>query len=215
MKKLLIIGFCLSVSFITAGAARAATLGIDGLNSLVYGTTQYAGEYVGPLGASLQGATITGGITCLDINTSTNVPNAFEVYVGSLAPVDLSHAKFASNPYTAAQLFHYQEAAALLGQMPTHTDQIGAIQFAIWRIFDPTHAPGANPALEDYWMNWAANIKVTDYNFSSVGIYTPTNTRNQEFMSGATTLAPIPGAWLLLGSGLLALVGFRKIPLAL
>jgi hypothetical protein len=212
MKKLLIFVLCLILSLAAGMPASADTLNISNINSLVYGTTQYAGEYVGPLGAALGSSAIAGGITCLDIETSTNVPNSFAVYVGTLSPtVDLSQAKFATHPnYTAAELFHYQEAAALIGQMPSHTNEIGAISFAIWRIFDPGHAAGADPTLEAYWLNWAAGINVNNYDFSSVRIYTATNTTNQEFMSGAASPVPIPGALVLLGAGLLRLATYWR-----
>ena len=105
---------------LAAGYSRlgrhARILGISDINSLVYGTTQYGNEYVGPIGSALNNTPITGGITCFDIDTQTYVPTSFDVYVGSLSPVDLSHAKFATQP---DDLFHYQEAAALLGQMPS------------------------------------------------------------------------------------------------
>ena len=100
--------------------------------------------------------------------------------------------------------------------MPSHTDQIGPISFAIWRIFDPTHAAGDDPTLEQYWLDWAAGINVNNFDFSSVRIYTssPDPSEFQEFMSGAGVAVPIPGAILLLGSGLvgLGLMGSRKKP---
>jgi hypothetical protein len=212
MRRMLF-ALCLTLLIGAAQPASADMLNISDLNSLVYGTTKYGGEYVGPLGATLGSSTITGGITCLDINTHTNVLSSFAVYVGSLDhPVDLTQAKFASDPYTPEQLSNYQKAAALLGQMPSHADEIGPIQFAIWRIFDPGHTPGDNPGREAYWLDWASHINVSDYGFSSVRIYTATDTNNQEFMSGAASHVPVPASVFLLGSGLLglSLVGWRR-----
>ncbi len=208
----MLFALCLTLLLGAVHPASADLLNISDINSLVYGTTKYGGEYVGPIGADLGSSIITGGITCLDVNTPTKVPNHFDVYVGSLDPVVLTHAKFAGNPYTPEQLFNYQKAAALLGQMPTHTDEIGPIQFAIWRIFDPDHASGPEPAIEAFWLSWAAGIDVNHYDFSSVLIYTPTNTINQEFMSGAACHVPVPASAFLLGSGLLglSLVGWRR-----
>jgi hypothetical protein len=139
--------------------------------------------------------------------------------VGTLSPkVDLSQAKFAKPPlsvgYTAEEiLFKYEEAAWLLGQISTNKGQIGEIQFAIWRIFTPGTTIGLssrNVPIENYWMDQASNINVTKFDFSSVRIYTPTDSTNQEFMSGAAVHAPIPPSLLLLAPGLIGLVGVRR-----
>ena len=205
MKRILFV-LCLILSLAAAIPASADTLGISNINSLVYGMTQYGNEYVGPIGSALNNTPITGGITCLDINTQTYVPTSFDVYVGSLSPVYLSHAKFATQP---DDLFHYQEAAALLGQMASHPTQIGEIQFAIWRIFTPTATRGEsadNVGVENWWLAWAAKINVKNFDFSSVRIYTATDTNNQEFMSGAgLDPVPVPPTVFLMGSGLLGL----------
>lgn len=208
MRRMLFV-LCLTLLLGAAQPASADLLNISDLNSLVYGSTQYGNEYVGPLGAALDSSTITGGITCVDINTQTQVPNSFAVYVGTLVPENLTHAKFASE---SNALFRYQEAAALLGQMPSHAEEIGPIQFAIWRIFTPGHTPGDNPEREAYWLDWASHIDVNHYDFSSVRIYTATSTNNQEFMSGAASHVPVPASVFLLGSGLLGLtlVGWRR-----
>jgi hypothetical protein len=209
MKRSVIIGLCLAISLVAVVAASASTLSIPGG---VGGMTAYGGHYVGPIGANLDGSgEIAGGITCLDFNSTTYVPNlGFEVYVGTLSPVDLSHAKFRSD---STALFKYQEAAWLLGQMSmsANSSEIGVIQFAIWRIFTTiSDSSGRNFGRETYWMNLAAGINPAKFDFSSVRIYTPTDTTNQEFMSGTASPVPIPGAVWLLGSGLLGLVSVRK-----
>ena len=201
---------CLTLLLAVTIPAWADTLNISGINSLIYGTTQYGGEYVGPLGANLNDNIINGGITCLDITTTTYVPTSFGVTVDTLSPVNLSDAKFfQGNPN---QLFYYEEAALLIGQLATHTNQIGEISFAIWRIMAPAHAAGPDATLENWWMNWAASQNMALYDFSSVKIYTAIpGSSNQEFMSGVVTSAvPIPAAIWIFGSGLLGLIGIRK-----
>ena len=207
VQKILIYGLCIGILIFCAISAKADTLNLPSVS----GMPSYAGHLVGPLGANLNSGSISGGVTCLDINTTTYVPSTFDVYVGTLAPVSLDHAKFGND---SAALKLYQEAAWLNGQMALaqNQGQIGAISFAIWRLFTPTASSGTggNLAAEDSWLTQAAAINPQLYDFTSVKIYTATNTVNQEFMSGKASPVPIPaGAWLL-GSGLAGLVMMRR-----
>ena len=209
VQKILIYGLCIGLLIFYAISAKADMLSIPGG---VGGMPYYGNEYVGPIGANLGGNSISGGITCLDINTSTTVPNSgFNVFVGTLSQVDLSHAKFGSS---SDSLFKYQEAAWLNGQMALtqNQGQIGAISFAIWRLFAPNASSGSGGDLtaENSWMSQAAQINTKLYDFSSVKIYTATNTVNQEFMSGKASPVPIPAGVWLLGSGMAALVALRR-----
>ena len=210
LHKVSIFALCMGIFVAFAASAQADTvLSIPGG---VGGMPYYGNEYVGPIGANLNGNSISGGITCLDINTSTTVPNSgFSVYVGTLSPVNLSQAKFGSS---SSSLFKYQEAAWLNGQMSLTQNQghIGAISFAIWRLFAPNASSGSsgNLAAENSWLSQAAQINPQLYDFSSVKIYTATNTINQEFMSGKASPVPIPAGVWLLGSGLAGLVTLRR-----
>jgi hypothetical protein len=213
MKKVAIACLCLTISLLMVTSASAAILNITGeVGQMVV----YGGYYTGAIGANLDKDTITGGITCLDYNARTSVPNpGYDVYMGALSPADLSRAKFRSD---STALFKYQEAAWLLGQMAANPLQIGPISFAIWRIFESSASSGSTGNLEreNYWMTQAALINPADYDFSSVRIYTATNTLNQEFMSGMAiertggSVVPIPPAAWLLGSGLIGLVAIRR-----
>ena len=216
MKRMLF-ALCLTLSLAVAMPVWATdTLDLYSIGSGPYGTITYGGDYVGPIGAGLNGGSaIPGGATCLDITTETYVPTSYAVTVDTLVPVNLTNVKFwQGNPN---QLFYYEEAAVLIGEMASNPSQIGEIQYAIWRIMDPS-APSsgmgpADIAIENYWIAWAAGINPAQWNFSSVDIYTPTPNpaSNQEFMTGAATSAvPIPAAVWLLGSGLLGLVGVRR-----
>jgi len=124
---------------------------------------QYAGEHVGPAGANLDGVAIVGGITCLDYNVTTYIPNpGFTVAIETLDPLNLTNARFYSAADPDGSLLMYQEAAWLNTQLHLIADStvIGEIQFAIWRIFNPTASSGAsadNVNAENAWMALAGN----------------------------------------------------------
>jgi hypothetical protein len=206
MKRFVFMALVVAVVF-TASAASAALLEIPNLS----GVSTYNGYYVGPIGATLDSKTIMDGVVCNDYATTTLIPASFAVYVGNLSIPDLTNAKFGND---AAALLKYQQAAALLYEirLPANSGQVGAIQYAIWNIFNPSTP---DPENTSNWVAWAVGIVVADWNFDSVNVYSATNTTNQEFMSGAAlpqdnTPVPIPPTVYLLGAGLLGLVGLRR-----
>jgi hypothetical protein len=208
MKNIMIFSLFFALTLILAMSASAYSITIP---VGVGGMPIYGGQYVGPIAANLNGSPITGGITCTDFNSETYVPNftGFAVTVETLSPVNLADARFLSN--NSSQLFKYEEAAWLNAQMHvgSNQSQIGEIQFAIWQLFASNALSGASAAditLEKEWLAKAAAINPSLYDFSSVRIYTPTNSSaNQEFISGGavpTAPVPEPGTLLLLCAGL-------------
>ncbi len=207
MRKICIIALSFVLSLVAVFLAIANNLELLSTS----GMTSYGNALCGPIPSKLDGVSITGGVTCDDISTTTYVPGNFDVTVSTLD--DFTSAKFYSQTNS---LFKYEEAAWLLCQMSTHPGEIGEIQFAVWRLFntvDPVKHPRTTDqiATENAWLAAAGAINPADYNFSSVRIYTaiPPGS-NQEFMSGCPSAVPLVGAILLLGSGLACLAAYAR-----
>jgi hypothetical protein len=183
--------------------ASSTKLNLENLN----GVQTYAGYYVGPVSANLDGIEIVNGVSCDDFNTSTPVPNSFSVDVSTLP--SLTYAKWGD---VSGKIQKYQEAAWLIDQMRIHPSEVGSIQFALWNLFNP-NTP--DPAGSQEWLNAANTVDLTGYDFSNIRIFTakPANS-NQEFITGTiTTLpesVPEPATFLLFGSGAVGLIVIRK-----
>jgi len=196
MKKiyliLIITGFML-MSGASAGLA-------DTLNLLTLPSTTYGGYYVGGVGGNLNGGYAM-KFYCNDFAATTYVPGSFAVAVSTLS--DLSQTKFGG---TTNALSKYQQAGWLISQMESNPSQVGPIQYALWNVFNSS-AP--DPAGSANWLNAAQNINPANFDFSSVRVYTPTDTNNQEFMNGGVTAVPEPSVVFLLIFGLAGLGLFK------
>jgi len=194
MKRFLILLVIISM-FSTASAFA------DILNLTTLPANTAGGYYVGAVGGNVNdGAPMS--FFCDDFSTTTYVPSSFGVNISTIP--SLGSAKWGND---AAALFKYEEAAWLISQMALNPDDVGPIQYAIWNIF----YPAANDLSgQEIWIARAQGIDPASYDFSSVRIYTASNTLNQEFMSGGDAPVPEPATVFLVGSGLLGVAWFGR-----
>jgi hypothetical protein len=85
---------------------------------------------------------------------------------------------------------------------------VGPIQYALWSVFNSStpSVPGAAD-----WLSAASSINPAQFDFSSVRVYTATNTVNQEFISGGAHALPEPDVLPLVCFGFLTLILLSKI----
>jgi len=195
-KKFLVLFIASFVWMLGVGAGLADTLNLQTLPS-----STYAGHYVGGIGGNLNGG-YQMTFYCDDYATTTYVPSSYAVAISNLS--DLSKTKFGSAPDALSK---YQQAGWLVSQMELNPTQVGPIQYALWSVFNAStpSAPGAAD-----WLSAAGSINPAGFDFSSVKIYTATNTVNQEFISGAAHAVPETSIILLLGFGIASLLLVKR-----
>jgi len=144
---------------------------------------------------------------CNDFYHGSNIGDTWQANITSLISGDLSNTRF-------NDLLEYEEAAYLLLQInDSNQPEWGNINFAVWKIFNPSVNMGDTPPGTlgpQYWYDLAGTADLSSVDFSRVMILTPTDAHNetgdQEFMF----LTPEPGTLLLIGTGLLGLFSQRK-----
>ena len=174
------------------------------LNLLSLPPTTFNGYYVGPVTGNINGGYAM-SFYCNDFTTTTYVPNSFAVAVSTLS--DLSQTKIGG---TTDATFRYQEVSWLISQMESNPAQVGAIQFAAWSIFTSS-TPVVPEAAQ--WVTAANSIDPTQFDFSSVRIYTATDTKNQEFMGGGAKPvgAPEPNMLYFLVFSFIVIIAYMRL----
>lgn len=165
------------------------------------GPDNLAGVYVGPYTALING--VATPVICDDFADDTYIQEKWQAVEGDFS--NLSGAKFGTNSLL------YEQGAWLILQMlnPTNAGNIGAIQYALWELFDPSGAPfsyleshginpqadPADPATAQYWLSAAlargtgANAFTPD-EFSNFVVYSVDPNSNTPLHAAARPVRP-------------------------
>jgi hypothetical protein len=177
------------------------------------GNITYGGVYVGPYQVSVNGAPYS--LICDDYATEINTGYAWGAVANTWT--DLQSMKFAPN-FGSGAAQAYKEIFYLSAQMEllANSAYIAPIHYALWQIADtntPTIEGSGSTSMDSssYWLSLAAsNWQTVDT--SNFLVYTPDpKNASQEFIMVKDPV-PLPPSVLLLATGLLGFVGFRKRP---
>jgi hypothetical protein len=200
-----------------AAAAPAAAQNIQFQTQKPNPAVTAFGYYVGPFSGTLLSDPTrpTIDLFCLDVMNQVQFGQKWTAVFTNLANGNLANTR-----HGAASVLNYKKAAWLTSQYAaTATSQWGGIQAAVWNLFNPGNPNGGtspgNNTHEAYWLaqasTFASSAAFNTFDYSKYTIVTDVNGVGQrvggvqEFMT--TTVTPEPETYLLMGTGLLAILG--------
>lgn len=196
MKRFLILPSLLAAIFLLAPAAHADSLTLTGV-----GNQSFAGTSAGPYSATLNGNSIT--MVCVSFDRTVTVGQTWQVTVNSLNAAGVALALYGAQENA---LLNYQRAAWLYDQMTINPNEAGAIQGAIWNVFNGG-TPDTNGS--NHWLTLAMSQDLSNYDFSRFRILTPTDFSASGAQENLTTI-PEPATMLLLGTGIAGFAAARR-----
>lgn len=188
MKKLLLLPTLMVLVILTTPTARA-----DALQLVGAGTNTFGHYSAGPYSATLNGTPIA--MMCVSFDRTVRVGQTWQVAVNTLDAAGVANSLYGAQ---ADALLRYQRGAWLYDQLSAHPNQSGAIQGALWNIFNSGTPDTAD---SNSWTSLAMSANLTNYDFSRFRILTPSDRSASGPQENLTTV-PEPATMLLLGSGL-------------
>ncbi len=178
------------------GLGCASSASADTVKLIKLGEQFAPGEFAGPYQATLNGDPIT--MVCVSFDRHVRVGQTWEVSVNEITLSGVANALYGG---TANALSKYQQAAFLTDQLALNPNENGAIQTAIWKLFNAATPDFGNAGA---WLALAQNQDFSGYDFSKFRILTPTDRSAGGPQENLTTV-PEPTTMLLLGTGLTAI----------
>ena len=182
-----------------------------------------AGFYIGPFAATLlSDPTLpTVSIFSVDLFNAISWGQQWQANVSSLGQSQLGATRYGS-----ASLDTYRKAAWLSSQLALNTSAPvrADIQVAIWSLFTPNISVAGFTG--QGWVNAANALAASNawstFNWSQYSVLTDINASGlsyggqQEFITGSASfvlpnVTPEPATWILLGTGLAAVIGFALV----
>lgn len=188
MKKLLLLPSLLALIVLAGSTVHAEPVTLTGV-----GTNTFRGTSAGPYTAVLNGAPIT--MVCVSFDRTVRVGQTWNVAVNTLDASGVANSLYGAQ---ANALLKYQRAAWLYDQLTVNPSEAGAIQGAMWNIFN---SGTPDTVASSRWFSLAMNTDLTGYDFSRFRILTPSD-RSSRGPQENLTAVPEPTTMLLLGTGL-------------
>lgn len=202
----------------TATAADAQTVQLQFPSGPTAPAVTVAGFFLGPFSATLlSDPTLpTVSIFCVDLLNAVNWGQQWQANVSNLGQTNLSATRAGSGA-----LDSYRKAAWLTSQLSPSTDPVARaeIHAAIWSLFTPgiSVAGFTGQSRVTAANSFAASSAWSSYNWSQYSVLTGVATTGtsfggpQEFITNTALVQPAvtpePATWLLLGTGLVAVLG--------